>query len=190
MTFTDRVRAARLALCALTCLSPCAPALLIASLMTRDVQGQSLAWSAPLYAQVPPWQLGPFGKRERGILASTPFMPSWDPDARSVMLLSDAGEPGIVLAGRAQIDDSFQTQPPGDATALREDRAATARRSGPGTFRDHQRVLASPEAASLFLDGDIVTIGTQVIAITTSGSSWSRSIAAIGATGGGASTGL
>ncbi len=89
----------------------------IAPLMTLDVDAQTLAWSVPLYAQAPPWQIAPFGDGTRGMLAHTPFMPDWDPDSRTVMLLSDAGEAGIVLAGRAQIGDSFQTQPPGTPCA-------------------------------------------------------------------------
>ena len=127
--------------------------------MTRDVQGQSLAWSAPLYAQVPPWQITPFDDRARGTLADTPFMPDWDPDSRTVMLLSDAGEAGIVLAGRAQIGDSFQTQPPGTPWL-----AKIARANGAPLWTWHFADYSEGYLAEAVVgaDGDIVAIGTQI----------------------------
>ena len=109
---------------------------------------------------MPPWQLAPFGENARGTLADTPFMPDWDPDARSVMLLSDAGDPCVVLAGRAQIRDSFQTQPPGTPWL-----AKIARADGALLWTWHFADYAEGYFAEAVIDagGDIVAIGTHFL---------------------------
>jgi hypothetical protein len=166
VALTHRVRAARLALRTPSFYPSSVLALLIASLMAQGVSGQTLVWSAPLYAQVPPWQIAPFGDGTRGTLADSPFMPDWDPDSRTVMLLSDVGEAGIVLAGRAQIGDSFQTQPPGTPWLAKVTRA-----DGAPLWTWHFADYAKGYLAEAIVgaDGDIVAIGTHFLPDTTFG---------------------
>ena len=137
-----------------------APALLIALFVMHEADAQTLAWSAPLYGQVPPWQLAPFDENARGTLADTSFMPDWDPDARSVMLLSDAGTPGVVLAGRAQIRDAFQIQPPGTPWL-----AKIAQADGALLWTWHFADYAEGYFAEAVIgaDGDIVAVGTHFL---------------------------
>lgn len=76
------------------------------------------------------------------------------------MLLSDAGTPGIVLAGRAQVDYSFQTQPPGTPWL-----AKIAQADGALLWTWHFADYAEGRFAEAAIDahGDIVAIGTQFL---------------------------
>lgn len=132
--------------------------LLIASLVPPNAGAQSLLWSAHLHGEVPPWQIPSFGERSRGTLVATPLMPSWDPDSRSVMLLSDAGEPGIVLAGSAQVGDSIQTEPPGTPWLSK-----IARSDGRLLWDWHPADYAEGYLSEAVIDaaGDIAAIGTH-----------------------------
>jgi outer membrane protein assembly factor BamB len=80
---------------------------------------QSIAWESSVYATVPAYgsDVGsqrasyPHASDMLGDLVQSPFLTRSDPTSRAVMLLSTAGEPGIVLAGRAQIAEGDRYVP-------------------------------------------------------------------------------
>jgi hypothetical protein len=107
---------------------------------------------------VPPWQVA-FGEQRRGTLADSPFMPDWDPSSRRVMFISDAGEPGIVLAGRAEISDvGMPVQPAGTPWLAKISRA-----DGTALWTWHldDYALGYFTEAAADAAGDVVAAGTQ-----------------------------
>ncbi|HEY0181158.1 MAG TPA: hypothetical protein VGC30_16210 [Dokdonella sp.] len=130
-----------------------------ALLLSQSAAAQSLVWTESLYAHVPPWRDALFDAGQGGNLIDSPSMPDWDANTRSVMLLSEAGEPGIVLAGRAQIEDvSLPIQPAGTPWL-----AKIARTDGALLRTWHLDDYARGEFAEAVVDstGDIVAVGTQ-----------------------------
>lgn len=148
----------------------CAVALGIAGIHT--LAAQTLAWQVPIYAAVPPFgSIRPHEqiaeRHERAGLADSPFLTRSDPDSRTVLVSSTAGEPGLVLVGRAQTakDNPYVQSTPWIAKISTDD----GRQLWTWHLPFDNAIRGGFKEAAVDGLGDIVAIGTQSYAESTSG---------------------